>query len=48
MLLIGKRKVKEMKSMLKIKFDMKDLGSAKKILGINIERSRNDQKIFLH
>jgi len=38
----SKSKISELKSMLNIKFDMKDLGNAKKILGMKIERDRNN------
>ena len=37
-----------MKTMLKFEFDMKDLGPAKKIFGISIERCKWDGYIFLN
>ena len=36
----SKSKICELKKILNIEFDMKDLGNAKKILGMNIERNR--------
>lgn len=43
----SKHKIKELKSMLSEKFDMKDLGTAKKILGIEIHRDRRMGKLWL-
>ena len=50
MLLIGNNKdvIKEVKSQLSSKFDMKDLGAAKFILGIEIRRYCANKKIWLN
>ena len=49
MLLISesKSKIDELKSILNSKFDMKDLGGAKKILGISITKNRNNSTMKL-
>lgn len=36
-----------LKSLLKSEFDMKDLGSASRILGMNISRDRADRSLFI-
>lgn len=43
----SKQKIKELKNMLNEEFDMKDLGIAKKILGIEIHRDRKMGKLWL-
>jgi len=40
-------KLKELKKMLSREFDMKDLGAAKKILGMEIKRDRENECVFL-
>ena len=49
MLLVSKEvnRVKQMKEILRSEFDMKDLGSARKILGINISRDRTENSVFI-
>ena len=49
MLIAAKDKVhiKEIKSQLKKEFDMKDLGAAKKILGMEISRDRSSCRLWL-
>ena len=46
---IGKEKylIAELKSQLSIKFEMKDLGAARHILGIEIVRDRQNRKLWL-
>ena len=46
MLLVGKNMdvIKEVKMQLSSKFDMKDLGAANLILGMEIKRNRADRK----
>lgn len=39
--------VNKVKEMLKFEFDMKDLGGAKKILGMEVSRQRNRRMIVL-
>ena len=39
--------IEELKKQLSGVFEMKDLGAAKKILGIEIERDRNGGKLYL-
>lgn len=50
MLLTGSnlKDIQDVKKILKSKFDMKDLGQARKILGMNIQRDRNKFKLFLN
>ncbi|GAB2276096.1 hypothetical protein Dimus_039170 [Dionaea muscipula] len=50
MLLISKsmKLINDLKRKLSAEFDMKDLGCAKKILGIEIERNRNANELKLH
>ncbi|GAB2294239.1 hypothetical protein Dimus_038287 [Dionaea muscipula] len=50
MLLISKskQKISDLKQKLSSEFDMKDLGNARKILGIEIERDRKNYKLKLH
>ena len=50
MLLVGNNKyfIKEVKSQLSSKFDMKDLGAAKFILGMEIRRDRTNKMISLN
>jgi len=50
MLLIGNNKdvIKEVKSQLSSKFDMKDLGAANFILGMEIRRDRANKMISLN
>ena len=40
-------KIQELKKKLGAEFDMKDLGAAQKILGIEIKRDRSEGKIWL-
>ena len=40
--------IKEMKSQLSSKFDMKDLGAANFILGMEIKRDRENMKLWLN
>ena len=49
MLIIGHdvRKIEELKEELSKSFDMKDLGSAKQILGMQISRDRQNRKLWL-
>jgi len=49
MLVVGpnKAQIQELKAQLAREFDMKDLGSANKILGMQIHRDRKDRKIWL-
>ena len=49
MLLAGKEltKLNEIKSQLNTEFEMKDLGSAKKILGMEIIKQRSKRELFL-
>ena len=42
-----KEEVEEIKAGLSSEFDMKDLGEAKRILGMDIVRDRNAKKIWL-
>lgn len=44
MLLISKFKITKLERILSLKFEMKDLGNAKKMLGIVIERDRTKNK----
>ena len=39
--------VDKLKAQLKQEFGMKDLGAAKKILGMKIHRNRQEEKLFL-
>ena len=50
MVLIGPdvEKINSIKSALGGEFDMKDLGMAKRILGIEIVRDRSNSMLFLH
>jgi Reverse transcriptase (RNA-dependent DNA polymerase) len=41
------REIKKLKEQLSIAFEMKDLGVAKKILGMKITRDRSNRKLFL-
>ena len=43
----NKDRVRELKARLARKFDMKDLGPANKILGMQIQRDRNNRKVWL-
>ena len=43
----GKREITTLKAQLSSEFDMKDLGAAKKILGMEITRDRNSGFLFL-
>ena len=49
MLFIGKEKgmISKLKSQLAAKFEMKDLGAAKNILGMEIRRDRVEKKLWL-
>ena len=49
MLLIGNNMnlIKDVKKQLSSKFDMKDIGLANFIIGMNIKRNRQDKKILL-
>ncbi|WJX48823.1 hypothetical protein P8452_35337 [Trifolium repens] len=49
MLIVGKNisRIKELKNTLSESFAMKDLGEARKILGIEIVRDRNEKKLYL-
>jgi hypothetical protein len=49
MLIAAKRKIEitKLKQLLSSEFDMKDLGSAKKILSIEISRDRKSGLLFL-
>jgi hypothetical protein len=49
MLIVGKHisRIKELKNTLSESFAMKDLGEARKILGIEIVRDRNEKKLYL-
>ena len=40
-------KIKELKRMLSREFDMKDFGAAKKILGLEIKRDRENERLYL-
>lgn len=42
-----KKEVHEVKKLLKSEFDMKDLGAAKKILGMPITRNRDENSFLL-
>ena len=42
----NKDRIKELKAQLAREFDMKDLGPANKILGMQIHRDRNNRKIW--
>jgi hypothetical protein len=50
MLLVGNKMdvIKEVKSQLSFKFDMKDLGDAKFIMGIEIKRDHEIMKLWLN
>jgi hypothetical protein len=50
MLLVGNNMdvIKEVKSQLSSKFDMKDLGAANFILGMEIKRDRANRKLWLN
>ena len=50
MLLIGNDKeiIQDLKTQLFLKFDMKDLGAANYILGMEINRDRAKRKLFLN
>lgn len=50
MLIASKSKVEidRLKSQLSKEFEMKDMGAAKKILGMEIKRERSSRKLFLH
>ena len=50
MLLIGKekKKIRKMKDMLEVEFDTKDLGPTRKILGIRMDRNKQDGSLFLN
>jgi hypothetical protein len=50
MLLVGNNMdvIKEVKSQLSSKFDMKDLGAAKFIMGMEIKRDRANKKLWLN
>ena len=50
MLLVGNNMdvIKEVKMQLSSKFDMKDLGAASLILGMEIKRNRADRKLWLN
>ena len=50
MLLVGNYMdvIKEVKSQRSSKFDMKDLGAASLILGMEIKRNRADRKLWLN
>jgi hypothetical protein len=49
MFLVAKKKsgIQKLKEQLSTKFEMKDLGAAKKILGIEIYMDRRQKKLFL-
>ena len=44
----SKSKISELKSMLNTNFDMKDLGPARKVLGMVIERNRSKNNLKIH
>ncbi|GAA0144157.1 transmembrane signal receptor [Lithospermum erythrorhizon] len=44
---VNKSDMQKLKGLLSAKFDMKDLGAAKKILGMQIYRDRSQRKLFL-
>lgn len=44
----SKSKLNELKSILNTNFDMKDLGPARKVLGMVIERNRSKNCIKIH
>ncbi|GAA0162317.1 transmembrane signal receptor [Lithospermum erythrorhizon] len=44
---VNKSDIQKLKGLLSAKFDMKDLGTAKKILGMEIYRDRSQRKLFL-
>ena len=48
MLLISQSKISELKLILNAEFDMKDLGNARKILGMMIDRDRLKNKLKIH
>jgi hypothetical protein len=50
MLLVGNKMdvIKEVKSQLSFKFDMKDLGDANFIMGIEIKRDHENMKLWLN
>ena len=50
MFLVGNKLegIKEVKMQLSSKFDMKDLGAASLILGMEIKRNRADRKLWLN
>jgi hypothetical protein len=50
MLMVGNNMddIKEMKSQLSSKFDMKDLGAANFILGMEIKRDHKNMKLWLN
>ena len=43
-----KKEIKEQKHKLNTKFEMKNLGPAKKILGMEIHRGRKEEKLFIY
>lgn len=43
----SREEIKDLKNMLNFEFDMKDLGPAKKILGMDIKRDRSKGIVFL-
>ena len=43
----SKKEITTLKKLLSSKFEMKDLGAAKKILGMEITRDRNSSLLFL-
>ena len=42
-----REEIEKLKVMLNLEFDMKDLGTAEKILGVEIKRNRTKREIFL-
>ena len=40
-------KINKLKEILSLEFDMKDLGAAKKILGMEIKRDRDNMRLYL-
>lgn len=45
---VSKTEIQSLKHQLNYEFDMKDLGEAKRILGMEIERDRENFSLFLH
>lgn len=43
----SKEELEQVKDLLKLEFERKDMGSAKRILGIGIERSKKEHKLYI-